>query len=90
MTAVPKAITVFDVMACPSAPIAHLAIIFAPCIDGPIANGNLGSAASFALEVRGLVHVAINAVVDTSYGVSGGKTVRTTVHSQSFVLKGFL
>ena len=53
-----------------------------------IADGNLGLTTSFALEVGGLVHVAINAVTNAGYGVSGGETVRTLVYGQSFGLEG--
>ena len=73
--AIPKTVTIFDVMACLATPIAHLATVLAPCMDGPIANSDLGSAASLAFEVRGLMHVAVNATIDTGYGVSSGKTV---------------
>jgi len=73
--AIPKAITVFDIVTCFTAPITHFAVVLAPCMDGPIADGDLGSAASLALEVRGLVHVAINATMNAGYGVSSGKAV---------------
>ena len=51
-------------------------------------NGDLGPTTSFALEIGGLVHVAVNAAMNASYSVSGGKMVRTPVHSQSFGLEG--
>ena len=78
--AIPKAMAVFDVVACPPTPIAHLAVVFAPCMNSPIANGGLGPTTSFAFEIGGLVHIAVNAMADTSYGVSGGKTVRTLIY----------
>jgi len=90
VAAIPEAVTVLDIVACLSAPVAHLAVVLAPCVDGPIANGDLGSAASLAFEVRGLMHVAVNATMDTGYGISSGKTVRTSVHGQTFGLEGFL
>jgi len=81
---------VLNVVACPSAPVTHLAVVLAPCMHSPVTNGDLGSTTSLALEVRGLVHVVVDAMANTSYGVSGGKTVRALVHRQSFGLKGFL
>jgi len=82
--------TVFDIVTCPPTPITHFAVVLAPCVDGSIANGDLGSTASFAFEVRGLVHVAINATTNAGYAISGGKAVRTSVHGQAFVLKRLL
>jgi len=90
VAAIPETVTVFNVVACPAIPVAHLAIVLAPCMDGPIVDGDLGSTASLALEVGGLVHVAVDAAADASYSVSSGKMVRTLVHGQAFVLKGFL
>ena len=90
MTAVPEAITVFDVMACLSAPIAHLAVVVTPGMYGPVADCYLGSTASLAFEIWSLVHVAIDTTTNAGYGVSSGKTVRAPVHSQAFVLKGLL
>jgi len=75
MAAVSEAMTVLDVVACPPTPITHLAVVFAPGMYGAIANSDLSLTASLALEVGGLVHVAINATVDVGYGVSGGKSV---------------
>jgi len=90
VTAISKAVTVFNVVACPSTPVAHLAIVLAPCVNGAIANGDLSPTASLALEVGGLVHVAVDVTVNTSYGISSGEMVRTLVHGQAFILKGLL
>jgi len=79
--AISEAVTVLDVMACPPTPIAHLAIVLAPCMNGLVANSYLGLTTSLALEVGGIVHIAIDATINASYGVSGGKMVRTPVHS---------
>ena len=57
-------------------------------MDGPITDCSLGLAASFAFEVRGLVHVTINATTNAGYGVSSGKVVRASIHCQAFVLEG--
>ena len=81
MTAISEAMTIFDVVPCPSTPVTHFAVVLAPRMDGLIANGNLGSMASLALEVRGLVHVAVNAMMDMSYSVSSGEMVQAPVHS---------
>jgi len=86
--AVSKAVAVFDVVAGLPAPVAHLAVVFAPCMNSPIANGDLSLMASLALEVGSFVHVAVDAVTNTAYGVSGSKTVQALVHRQSLGLKG--
>ena len=80
MMAIPEAVTVFDVVACPATPIAHLAIVIAPCMDSPIADSDLGSTTSFALEVGGCVHVVVDAATNASYGISSGKAVGAPVH----------
>ena len=85
--AVSEAIAVLDIMTGLPTPIAHLTTVLAPCMNGSIANGDLGSAASLALEIRSLVHVMVNAATNTGYGISGSKTVRTPVHGQTFILK---
>ena len=90
MAAIPKTVTVFDVVACPATPIAHLAIVLAPCMDSLVANSDLSSTTSLALKVGGLVHVVVDAAMNASYSVSGSKAVRTPVHGQAFVLKGLL
>jgi len=87
---IPKAVAIFDVVACPATPVAHLAIVLAPCMDSPIADSDLGLTTSLALEIGGLVHVTVDATTDASYRVSSGETVQTPVHGQTFVLKGFL
>jgi len=75
VTAIPKAIAILDVVTCLPTPVAHLAVVFAPCVDGPIANGDLCLVASLAFKIRGFMHVTVNATANTSYSVSGGKTV---------------
>jgi len=85
--AIPEAVTVLDVVACPSTPVAHLAIVFAPCVDGPIADGDLGSTASLTIEIGGRVHVAIDTATNMGYGVSSSKAVRALVHRQAFSLE---
>jgi len=86
--AIPEAIAVLDIVTCLTAPITHLAIVLAPCMDGLITDCGLGSAASLALKVRGLVHVAVNAATNAGYGISSGKAVRALIHGQAFVLEG--
>jgi len=81
MTAISKAIAVLNIVPCLTAPVAHLAIVVAPCMDGLIAYSDLSSTTSFALEIGGLVHVTVDAATDASYGVSSGKVVRTPIHS---------
>jgi len=50
-------------------------------------NGDLGLAASLALEVGGLVHVAVDTTTNAGYGVSSSKSVGAPVHSQVFSLE---
>ena len=88
--AIPEAVTVLDVVARLSTPVAHLAIVHAPCMNSSVANGDLGLTTSLALEVRGLVHVAVDVTANASYSISGGETVQALVHRQLFSLKGFL
>jgi len=68
-------VAVLNVVACSSTPVTHFAIVLAPCIDGSIANGDLSLTTSFALVVRGLVHVAVDAAANAGDGIGGGKTV---------------
>jgi len=75
VAAIPEAMAILDVVACPSAPIAHLAVVLAPCMDGLVVNGDLGLTASLALEVGGLVHVVVDATANARDGVSGGEAV---------------
>jgi len=88
--AIPEAVTVSNIVTSPASPVAHLAVVFAPCMNCPIANGDLGSTTSLALEIGGLVHVAVNTTTNAGDGVSGSKTVRAMVHHQSLVLEGLL
>ena len=71
---------VLDAMACLSTPVAHLAVVFAPCVDGPIANSYLSLATSFAFEIRGCVHIVVDTMMNAGYGVSSSKTVRALVY----------
>ena len=75
MTAISEAVTVFDVVACPSAPVAHLAVVLAPCLNGSIAHSDLSPTASLAFEVGGCMHLVVDMTANASYGVSSGKTV---------------
>jgi len=71
---------VLDAVACSSTPVAHLAVVFAPCMDGPIANSYLSLVTSFAFEIRGCMHIAVDTTMNVGYGISSGKTVRASVH----------
>jgi len=70
--AIPKAVAVFNVVACPATPIAHFTIVLAPGVYGAVANGDLSPLSSLALEIGGLVHVAIDAMADAGNSVGGG------------------
>ena len=75
MTAITEAIAVLNVVPCLTAPVAHLAIVVAPCVDGSIAYSDLSLTTSLALEIGGLVHVTVDVATDASYGVSSGEAV---------------
>ena len=53
-------------------PITHFAIVIAPGMYGAVANSDLSPSSSLALEIEGLVHVAINAMAYAGNGVGGG------------------
>jgi len=57
-------------------------------MHGTVANGDLSPLSSLAFEIGGLVHVAVDAAMNTGNGVSGGQAFGTSVHSKSFRLKG--
>jgi len=80
MTAISKTVAVVDVVACLATPITHFTVVLAPCMDSPIADSDLGPTTSFALEVGGCVHVAVDTATNISYGVSGSKMVGAPVH----------
>jgi len=86
VSAVAKGIALFYIVTCLAAPIAHLVIVFTPGMYGTIADGNLSPASSLAFEVRGLVHVAVDAATDAGDGVGSSESFRASVHGQSFGL----
>ena len=90
MAAVAKTVTLFNVVAGLTTPIACLAIVLSPRMNGTISNGNSGFTPSSPGEVRGRVVVVINVTANASNGIGGGKAVRTLVHGQVFGLKGLL
>ena len=61
-------------------PVAHLAIVLAPGMHGVVTDGDLSPLSSLALEVEGLVHVAIDVMVYVGNGVGSSKSFRTPVH----------
>ena len=89
MVAIPKAVTFLDVIPSPTTPVARFAIVLAPSIYGMVTNGNLSLVSSLALEVRGLVHVVVNAAIDTGDGIGSHKAFRAVVHCKVFGLEGF-
>ena len=86
MSAVTEGIALFYVVTHLATPITHLVVVFAPGMYGTIANGDLSPASSLAFEVRGLVHVAVDAAMDTGDGIGGGESFQATVHGQSLGL----
>ena len=67
--AVPKAVTVLDIVSSLTAPIAHLAIVLAPGMDGTVADSDLSPASSLALKIGSLVHVAVDAAMNVGDGI---------------------
>ena len=86
MSAITEGVALFYVVTRLATPIAHLVVVFTPGMYGTIVNGNLSPVSSLAFEVRGLVHVAVNAATDAGNGISGGKSFGALVHGQSFSL----
>ena len=86
MLAIAEGVTFLNVVTHLTTPIAHFAILLAPGMYGVVANGNLSPASSFALEVGGLVHVAIDTTVYTGDGIGSGELFRTSVYGKSFGL----
>jgi len=74
VSAIAEGVALFYIVACLTAPIAHFVVIFAPSMYGVIMDGDLSPASSLAFEVRGLVHVAVNAMADTGDGIGGGES----------------
>ena len=85
-----NAVTFFDVVAGLSAPVAHFAIVLAPSVKSPIANCHQSPASPLALEVRGVVHVTIDASVNPSDCIGSSKSFRASVHGEAFGLEGLL
>ena len=86
MLAIAKGVALFNVVTCLTAPVAHLAVVFAPGMYGMVTNSNLSPASSLALEVGSLVHVVVNAMAYAGNSIGGGKTFRASVHGKSFGL----
>jgi len=74
VSAIAEGVALFYVVACLTAPIAHLVVILAPSMYGAVADSDLSSASSLAFEIRGLVHVAVNAVTDMGNSIGGGES----------------
>ena len=74
VSAIAEGITFFNVMACLATPVAHFVVVLAPGMYGTIADGDLSPASSLAFEVRGLVHVTVDAVTDMGDGIGGSKS----------------
>jgi len=55
-----------------AAPVAYLAIVLAPGMNGAVTNGDLSFVSSFAFEVRSLVHVMVDAVANMGNSVGSG------------------
>jgi len=74
VSAIAKGVTLFNVVASLATPITYLAIVFAPGMYGAVMNSDLSPSSSLALEVGGLVHVAIDATVYMGNGIGGSES----------------
>jgi len=88
VSAVAEGVALLYVVACLTAPVAHFVVVFAPGMYGAITNGSLSPVSSLAFEVRGLVHVVVDATADAGNGVGGGESLQASVHGQSLGLQG--
>jgi len=73
VSAIAEGVILLYVVTCLATPIAHLVVVLAPGMQGTVADSSLSPSSSFAFEIRGLVHVAVDAATDTGNGVGGGK-----------------
>ena len=80
MSAIAEQVTLFNIVASLATPVAHLAVVLTPGVYGTVVNGDLSSSSSLALEVGGLVHVAIDVTAYMGNGVGSSKLFRTLVH----------
>ena len=75
MTTVSEAMTFLDVMPSPTTPVAHLAIVFTPGMEGMVTNSNLSLVSSLACKIEGLVTVVIDMMANVGDGVSGSEAI---------------
>jgi len=88
VSAIAEGVALFYIVTCLATPIAHFVVVFAPGVQGTVTDGSLSPSSSFAFEIRGLVHVTVNAATDAGNGIGGGKSLRALIHGQSFGLQG--
>jgi len=74
--AIAEGVAFFYIVTRLATPVTHLVVVFAPGMYGMVVDGGLSSSSSFAFEVRGLVHVAVDAVADAGNGVGGGESLQ--------------
>jgi len=73
VSAIAEGVTFLNVVTCLTTPIAYLAIVFAPGMYGAIIDSDLSLSSSFAFEIGGLVHVAINVMAYLGNGIGGSE-----------------
>jgi len=73
--AIAEGVTLLYVVTRLATPIAHLVVVLAPGMQGTVADSGLSPLSSFAFEIRGLVHVAVDAATDVGNGVGGGESL---------------
>jgi len=88
VSAITEGVTLFYIVTRLATPVAHFVVVFAPGMHGMVMDGSLSPSSSLALEIGGLVHVAVDAATDAGNGISSGESLRALVHGQSFGLQG--
>jgi len=84
--AIAEAVAFFYVVTHLATPIAHFVVVLPPSMYGTVADGGLSPSSSLAFEIRRLVHVAVDVVMNAGNGIGGGKSLQAPVHSQSLGL----
>ena len=75
VSAIAEGVALFYVVTRLATPIAHFTVVLAPGMHGTVTDGDLSPSSSLAFEIRGLVHVAVDAATDAGNGVGGGESL---------------
>jgi len=75
VSAITEGVALFYIVTCLATPVTHFVVVFAPGMHGTVRDGGLSPSSSLALEIGGLVHVAVDAATDAGNGISGGESL---------------